>query len=84
MAGHSQVKETALIGAQVVLAVLEASQQVLKQDPDPRCVEWVRRRRHAKVGDTRGQLLQGSKAVLEQFQGGDGGGQWGHRSDATT
>jgi hypothetical protein len=28
-------------------------------------------------------LLQGSKAVLEEFQGDGGGGQTRHRSDAT-
>ena len=70
----SQVKETALVGAQIVLAVLERGQQVLQQDPDPRCLEWVGGRFHSKVGNPRGQLLQGSKAVLEQFQGDGGGG----------
>ena len=79
----SQVKETALVGAQIVLAVLERGQQVLQQDPDPWCLERVGGCLHAEVGDPRGQLLQGSKAVLEQFQGDGGSGQWGHQSDAT-
>ena len=38
----SQVKETPLVGAQVVLAVLERGQQVLQQDPYPEVpgVDW--------------------------------------------
>jgi hypothetical protein len=83
VAGHSGVKQTAFVGAKVVFAVLEGDQRVLKQDPDPRCLEWVGGRLHTEVGDPCGQLLQGSKAVLEQFQGDGDGGQWGHRSDAT-
>ena len=38
---------------------------------------------HPKVGDACGELLKGSKAVLEQFQGDGGSGEWGHRLDAT-
>ena len=79
----SQVKKTSLVGAQVVLAVLKRGEQVLQQDPDPWCLEWVGGRLHTEVGDPRGQLLQGSKAVLEQFQGDGGSGQRRHQSDAT-
>ena len=38
---------------------------------------------HPQVGDPCAELLQGSKAVLEQFQGDGGSGQWGHRLDAS-
>ena len=79
----SQVKETSLVGAQVVLAMLKRGQQVLKQDPDPCCLERVGGCLHTEVGDPRGQLLQGSKAVLKQFQGDSGSGQTRHQSDAT-
>jgi hypothetical protein len=83
LAGDLQVEETALVGPQVALAVLERGQQVLQQDPDPRCLEWIGGRLNPKVGDARGQLLQGSKAVLEQLQGDGGGCQTKHQSDAT-
>jgi len=38
---------------------------------------------HPQVGDPCGELLQGSKAVLEQFQRNGGSGERGHRLDAT-
>jgi len=38
---------------------------------------------HPQVGDPCGELLQGSKAVLEQFQRDGGSGERGHRLDAT-
>ena len=79
----SESKETTLVGAKVVLTVLERDQQVLKQDPDTWRLERVRGRLDTEIGDLRGQLLQGSKAVLKQFQVDAGSGEWGHRSDAT-
>ena len=73
----SQVKETTLVGPQIVLTVLEGDQQVLMQDPDTWRLEWVGGLLHAEVGDPSGQLLQGFKAILEQFQGDSGGGEGG-------
>ncbi len=51
----SQVKGTALACAQVVLAVLERGQQVLQQDPDPRCLEWIGGCLHTEIGNAAGR-----------------------------
>ena len=60
------------MGTEVVLALLEGGQQVPKQGPDPWCLDWVGGSHHTEFGDPRSQLLQSSKAVLEQFQGDEG------------
>ena len=74
---------TSRVSAKVVLALLQGDQEFLQQDPDSWCLGRVLRGIHPEVGDPCGELLQGSKAVLEQFQGDGGSGQWGHRLDAT-
>ena len=78
-----QVEGTGRVDPKIVLALLKGHQQFLKQDPDPWRLGRVLCGIHPEVGDPCGELLQGSKTVLEQFQGDGGSGEWGHRLDAT-
>jgi len=78
-APSSKVKRTGRVDPKVVLALLEGHQQFLQQDPDPWYLGRVVSGIHTEVGDPCGELFQGSEAVLEQFQGDGGSGQWGHR-----
>jgi len=78
-----QVKRTGRVDLKVVLALLQGHQQFYQQDPDPWCLGRVFCGIYPQVGDPCGELLKGSKAFLEQFQGDGGSGEWGHRSDAT-
>ena len=77
-----QVDGTGRVDPKVVLALLKGDQQFLQQNPDPRCLGRVFCGIHPQVGNPCGELLQGSEAVLEQFQGDGGSGEWGHRLDA--
>ena len=63
---------TRQISAEIVLALLKGDQEFLQQDPDPWRLSRICDGIHTEVGDARGELLKGSKAVLEQFKR-DGG-----------
>ena len=63
---------TRRVSAKVVLALLKGDQEFLQQDPDPWCLCRVFCGIHTEVGDSRGELLKGSKTVLEQFKRDEG------------
>ena len=79
----SKIWMTRRIGAKVVLALLKGDQEFFQQDPDPWCLSRVCSGIHAEVCDARGELLNGSKAVLEEFKRDGGRCERRHWSDAT-